>query len=399
MPAFKYNCTADTDYDLFDYMVHNYPRSAWLYTMRGRALLERHDYDHAISDFSMALSIDDKLPDAWQGRARGYEESGKLDYALTDYDKAIALNETRCIAYLDRGVLKAKLKDYDGAIADAGKAISLCPKEYQAYQNRATDLMKKGQIEEALRDYVFVIQSAKDPDTRLHSLSDKVSMLFSLDQKSLACKEEDLQLTRTLIPDSERGAIAYNMLGLCDEWNGKFVDAIRDYFAFWDSLPHDIEPMPEIEEGVGENIMEALYHFYPDNLQMLAPFRGDLVKVASRMLHEGRQTKGVMLAGFAGDNDQLLSLAKDFPATSEKFNKMSSSEKTNTLVIAFAVVVAAKSGTIPLQAATKGKANLRNVLLFASQPAVAAQMKSFEKIVADRAAKSNSRGIAGFWPD
>jgi Flp pilus assembly protein TadD len=80
--------------------------------MRGTALMDRHDFDRAISDFSEAIRLDQKNVLAYNARGQAWRAKGELDRAILDLTKAIAIsplpttdvNGRRVNFYVNRGI-------------------------------------------------------------------------------------------------------------------------------------------------------------------------------------------------------------------------------------------------------------------------------------------------------
>jgi tetratricopeptide (TPR) repeat protein len=113
------------------------PNDAYAWNMRGRAWVDRKEYDNAIKDYTEAIRLDPK--DASTFNARGVAWSGKKDYdrAIKDYTDAIRLDPKRAMAFYNRGLAWRKKKDYDRAIKDYDEAIRLNPNYAAALNNTA----------------------------------------------------------------------------------------------------------------------------------------------------------------------------------------------------------------------------------------------------------------------
>ena len=160
------------------------PQTAIDYVARGKAFVEKHDTNRAISDFSEAIRLDANLATAFYRRGGILHDQGDTKGALSDMldafrldsqyggsdyfadgtnDRKIAdliaiANETIADdasfggAYTLRSALLFQRGDYDSAIRDATEAIRLNSRDSSALNNRAIARLKKGDIDGAIED-------------------------------------------------------------------------------------------------------------------------------------------------------------------------------------------------------------------------------------------------------
>jgi tetratricopeptide (TPR) repeat protein len=104
---------------------------AWV--ARGRAKLERLDFEGARPDFDRAIELDPRLAETWVLRGRARYRSGDRAGAHADVEKALEL-DGRCVgAYCLRGWLAMVEGDEDAAERDGIKALELDPRSSEAY--------------------------------------------------------------------------------------------------------------------------------------------------------------------------------------------------------------------------------------------------------------------------
>jgi TonB family protein len=72
------------------------------YDERGKAYVNKGDYDRAIADFTMFIQLNPDHADAYDHRGAAYGEKGDLDQAIADFDRAIQLNPRLQSAYENR---------------------------------------------------------------------------------------------------------------------------------------------------------------------------------------------------------------------------------------------------------------------------------------------------------
>jgi len=88
---------------------------------------QRHDYEHAIADYTEVIRIAPQFEPAYTARAGDYVVLGKYDLALDDLKLALQLNPTNFLAYQLRGGAFYGRREYDKAIGDFDLSL-----EYQA---------------------------------------------------------------------------------------------------------------------------------------------------------------------------------------------------------------------------------------------------------------------------
>ncbi len=124
---------------------------------RGAQYAAQGDSDKAVEAYTRAVEWNDKLADAYAGRAVAYAKMGRNDLAIRDYSRAIDLDHrnpntfnNRGMSYLAAGRNDLARDDFTRAIdLDAGKAI------YR--QNRASVFARMKEYEKAITDYTFVV--------------------------------------------------------------------------------------------------------------------------------------------------------------------------------------------------------------------------------------------------
>lgn len=109
-------------------------------------------YDPAASELASRLVT--KLHETGSAKLK----SGDLDGAIADFSEAIELNPKNPDAYLKRARAKSAKEDLDGAIADFTRVIELDPKNYDAYDERANEKFLKNDLNGALADYNCAIE-------------------------------------------------------------------------------------------------------------------------------------------------------------------------------------------------------------------------------------------------
>ncbi len=115
--------------------IQNYPSLA-AYLQRGRLYHQAGDWQSAQADFSRAIELQPKAPEAYHFRGQIRYEVGDRQGALEDYTQAIQLDPNSAPTYVNRGSIRAELGDEEGALADYTQAIQQDPSLPAAYLNR-----------------------------------------------------------------------------------------------------------------------------------------------------------------------------------------------------------------------------------------------------------------------
>lgn len=144
------------------------PNDALFYYNRGKAWLDKNDFDAATEDFDRAILLSDDAirsrPDdalaylhrgnARLGKAEALNGAEHCDAAIDDFDQAVRLDPKNAQVYVRRGKAWSFKNDYDAAIADFDQAISLNPHNATAYFERNQAWYNiEGWLDRAIADF------------------------------------------------------------------------------------------------------------------------------------------------------------------------------------------------------------------------------------------------------
>ena len=111
---------------------------------RGILHLVRNDFSSADADFSAAMALDPREPEAWLNKGIMLVKSGKSADAVQPLDRSLALRTAKpALAYYARGLAHEDQGDIKAAYNDLRQAQALAPKwrevslELARYQVRA----------------------------------------------------------------------------------------------------------------------------------------------------------------------------------------------------------------------------------------------------------------------
>ena len=143
-----------------DSAVAEKPTDAAGYSARGVAFLRRHDFDHAIADFSEAARLEPLAAKHVYDRGAAYYEKGEDDLALKDFDQALRLEPHDVLALLARADLYLIKGDRARAEADYASATAIAPNPDVALYRRAAAHDRAGLFQDETRDFDAIMARA-----------------------------------------------------------------------------------------------------------------------------------------------------------------------------------------------------------------------------------------------
>lgn len=148
------------DYDLalndLDMAISISPEIALNYYLRGNTNTAIGKNEDAAFDYDQAIELQPKPPyDSFAYSNRGLIENRLFNFqlALTYFDKALSINPVLQPALNGRATARAELNDLDGSFSDLSKLIELNPNDDIAYLNMGNVDLKKGRFKEAIENY------------------------------------------------------------------------------------------------------------------------------------------------------------------------------------------------------------------------------------------------------
>lgn len=143
---------------LFNDIIKKYPSCEIARNSRASLYIGISEYEKAINDLNIAISIDTNYVDAYYNRAIAKTKSNNTWGAIEDYDKVTSLNEN----YLNGWYNKANLKRENGLLKEAcldySKVINIDSTYWQAYNNRALCELGEKKYQEAFLDIEHTIK-------------------------------------------------------------------------------------------------------------------------------------------------------------------------------------------------------------------------------------------------
>jgi tetratricopeptide (TPR) repeat protein len=225
----------------FDFSTEEF--SAWLDTQKEEAqkhfdlaeALPPTDFDGKIREYSEALRINPKHPEAFYKRCCAYCAKGQLDHAFKDCDDMIALNPDDANAFYVRGrMFMFRAEDnifmggdedlamrYDRAVADYGRAVTDLT---QAVDLKPGEGSYREDLEEALRKKEETIKG-KEPEV-LHDRGIKCIKRRDYDQ-AIEAFTRLIQLEQNSARRYSNRAYAYGAKGDYDKAIADYTQAIK----------------------------------------------------------------------------------------------------------------------------------------------------------------------------
>ncbi|MDB5801690.1 MAG: tetratricopeptide repeat protein [Rhodocyclales bacterium] len=113
---------------------------------RGRAAIERKDWNGAIASFEKVVAREDKNADAYNWLGYASRKSGKLDAAFKYYDKALSIDPKHKGAYEYQGEAFLMANQPAKAESNLATLAKLCNSRCEEYQDlkEAVDSYKAG---------------------------------------------------------------------------------------------------------------------------------------------------------------------------------------------------------------------------------------------------------------
>jgi tetratricopeptide (TPR) repeat protein len=120
--------------------------------VRGRTHYEQKEYSQAVDQYTKAIQMDGKDPQAFYQRGLSYVAQNEYQEAIADYTSALELNPRYVQAYYHRAIAHQLLGEHDQAIADYTRTLRLEPRLAAAYRHRGQVYAAKGDQERAKAD-------------------------------------------------------------------------------------------------------------------------------------------------------------------------------------------------------------------------------------------------------
>lgn len=139
------------------------------YLKKGNEFFSKEDYDKAIKNYDMAISLNSSYLHAYYNKGLVYYNKKDYDTAIKIYSQAIKIDHKFDAAYNSRGYVYYLLNDYSNAIKDCTAAIDANPDYIFAYNNRAKAYKAIGEFNKA-KDDEIMSKTLKEFNDYVHSM-------------------------------------------------------------------------------------------------------------------------------------------------------------------------------------------------------------------------------------
>jgi tetratricopeptide (TPR) repeat protein len=188
---------------------------------RGKAHLDRNEYDQAIAVLSEAIRLAPTNADAPSLRGQAYHLKGDYDRAIADSSDALRHNPRLVAAWFNRGECCRMKNLHDRAIADCTEAVRLDPRYTLAYGTRGAALASKKQYTAAVRDFSEALRLDPKYAFAWFNRGEAQRMRGKLDRAIADCTEA--------IRLNPRYTLAYGTRGAAQIGKKQYAAAIRDF--------------------------------------------------------------------------------------------------------------------------------------------------------------------------
>jgi regulator of sirC expression with transglutaminase-like and TPR domain len=126
--------------------------SARKHLVRGYRLYRKGRLNDAVAQYSKAIEMDSKNPEAFYWRGRAWFRMEQYDQAMNDFKRAIALRSGYAEAWDNLAWLYLRRKEYPQAVACLTRSIDLNSNNGWAYHTRGRCYFQMGLLDQALKD-------------------------------------------------------------------------------------------------------------------------------------------------------------------------------------------------------------------------------------------------------
>lgn len=167
-----------------------------LYVNRGNLYFQLHNFDKAIYDFNIALSLDENLLQAYFERGMALARNGQIEEGIKDLSHFIKYNPKSSLAYTKRGVRYIWAKKLDLAQQDLQYAVELDSTNSEAHDDLGVIYAHQNNYSQALKHFSLAIQYDPSYQKAYHNmamayaLTNKPEQALSAVNKSLVLDDD-----------------------------------------------------------------------------------------------------------------------------------------------------------------------------------------------------------------
>lgn len=142
-----------------------------LYIKRGQLFFQLHDFDKAIDDYNVALSIDNSLKQTYFERGMALARNGQIEAGISDLTYFIKFNPNSSLAYTKRGVRYIWAGKLDYAKKDLLQAVKLDKSNSEAHDDLGVIYAQEKEFDKALNHFSLAIQYDPSYQKAYHNLA------------------------------------------------------------------------------------------------------------------------------------------------------------------------------------------------------------------------------------
>jgi tetratricopeptide (TPR) repeat protein len=200
--------------------------------VRGNALINKRDYDHAIEAFTAAIQIDPDYVQLYNLRGLANERKGQDDLAMADYNLAIQKRPSYGVPYNNRGTIHLRRNAMQSARDDFNLSIKYAPKFLLGYTNRARVRTLTKDYDGALADFA----EAEKIDPNATQIAGHRCVTYGL----MGRFDDALADCNGLIERQPKNQYALNNRGDVYLLKGDLDAALKDYNTILDLNPNNV---------------------------------------------------------------------------------------------------------------------------------------------------------------
>ena len=185
--------------------------SSRAYVNRGLLYKRAGNTEQAFENYSAAIALSNREPDAWVNRGNIYFANKEFKNAIEDYNHCIALNPTNVKAYENRGSAFASTGEPEKALADFNMALSLDSNSHSSYANKAMLMMSKGNYGDAIDNFQSYLKIQKDPNPEIWNFMGEANFRLDKFEEALNCYDEALKIKQTSLYYLNRSKILWQL--------------------------------------------------------------------------------------------------------------------------------------------------------------------------------------------
>lgn len=189
------------DLEILTQKISRQTKNPLLYIKRGKILFLLHEFDKAIDDFNVALSIDDSLQQAYFERGMALARNGQVEEGIMDLSHFIKYNPNSSLAYTKRGVRYIWAGKLDMAQKDFLRAVKLDKSNSEAHDDLGVIYAQQKKFHKALQHFSLAIQYDPSYQKAYHNLA-MAYVLTNKPQQALSAVNKSL-----LLDDDSRNSL------------------------------------------------------------------------------------------------------------------------------------------------------------------------------------------------